>query len=163
MKSLDPTIPALSGYSGEHWRLAAGIPANIIFTRADRIQFVCAGLGLMTLGFWLSGLVGLRQRGEHVSIAGAVTRIATFSGAMGGLCYQLFILGPRMNLALKQWLAAANTGDSSRAEAFRAAFDADHPAASRTLGFTSVCVAACLVTHLWAGTGGEDQARRGRT
>jgi len=151
MKTLNPLVPAFREYAGEHWRLAAGVPANNIFTLADRIQFVCAGAALMTLGFWLAGLARRKQEGDSVSLPAAVLRITTLTGAMAGLCYQLFILGPRMGAALRNWVVAATEGRTSDAEAFRAIFDADHPAASRTLGLTALCVLMCLTVHLWNG------------
>ncbi len=149
MKALDPALPTFAQYGGEHWRVAAGIPANSIFVFADRVQFVCGGAALMTLGFWLATLARLRQEGERLSVAPALLRSVALTGAMAGLCYQLFILGPRMNASLKAWLGAALDGDTVRAETLRAVFDADHPTASRTLGFTAACVLAGLIVHLW--------------
>ncbi|MDI1288967.1 MAG: hypothetical protein PSX37_03320 [bacterium] len=149
MKSLEPSLPSFALYEGEHWRIAAGIPANNIFGIVDRIQFVCGGVALMTLGFWMSTLARLRQEGQSIAVIPALLRTVAISGAMAGLCYQLFILGPRMSIALKKWIAAASAGDTATAETFRAAFDTDHPSASRTLMFTAACVIFGLVVHLW--------------
>lgn len=149
MKELAPTLPAFELYSGEHWRVAAGIPANTIFGIADRIQFICGGIALMTLGFWMSTLARLKNEGHSIAFIPALLRTLAITGAMAGLCYQLFILGPRMSTALKQWLAAAVAGDNAAAESFRAAFDTDHPTASLTLSFTAVCVLFGLIVHLW--------------
>ena len=143
VKALNPSLPAFSAYTGDHWMIAAGRVADRTFAVSDAAQFVCAllaGAGLV-LGQPIGDASWRTPR--------SALRITFFSGAITALAYQLFVLAPRMNANLQgHWTAAAG-GDNAAAQALREAFTADHPTASTTLGVIAALVAICLGLAAW--------------
>lgn len=126
MKSLQPTLGAYSAFDGEHWRLAAGIVQARVFAVADTICAVLAIIAVVTLALaWL--------RTDFGSWLGRA-RILAVVVACIALGNQLFVLGPTMSQNVRRYWAEAAAGNNRVAEQARQAFEADHPAASRTLG-----------------------------
>jgi hypothetical protein len=140
MKSLRPHLPDYASYTGEHWKIAGGVVANRIFLIVDWVQLGCGLVAIVTLG--LSLMAASRgTAGRRPPLAGA--RILLLSVACGLLCYQLFILAPRMAIHINDFWTAAKAGQQAVADAAQAAFDADHPT-SRTL-LTSIAASVLLM------------------
>lgn len=142
-KPLAPTIPSMSAYTGEHWRLLGGQIASKIFFVTDIVQFVCAGLAIVSLG--LLAIFGRAHIGRiHLGL-----RVITLSAALSVLMYHLFVLQPRMSVSLREYWDAASAGDNAKAQSFKAKFDADHPTASTTLIATASLVLISLAFAAW--------------
>lgn len=163
VRDLRPTLPDYSLYQGEHWRIAAGKPADRMFIICDAIQFVCAmiaAISLATLVF--AGRVRVRR-------AAMLVRIAMLVVAFALLGARFFFLQPWMDTNLRAFWEAAEKGDNASAERFRAAFDADHPIASNMLAATLLCVLVTMVLGAWCAAthdraaveGGTGRGRRG--
>ncbi len=141
MKSLTPSLPAYSAYSGEHWLIAGGAVANRLFVLADAVQLPCAVLALGSFAFTLSTRKSAGNRGALLLQTGAIS-VATVA-----LAYHLLILSPRMARNLASFWASARAGDNPGALAFKSAFDADHPTASRVLAVIAASVLLALLAH----------------
>jgi hypothetical protein len=149
MKGLDPALPAYAAYTGPHWSLAAGQIANRLFIIADTVQFgamLAAGVtfGLCVLFFGLS-----TRRGTTFA------RAALLLALVGVLSYHLMILSPRMATNVRLYWDAAAAGDNAGAAGPKAAFDADHPTASRVLGATALLVLGAMVAGMVSITAGR--------
>lgn len=142
MKTLQPTLPDFAHYPGEHWKIAGGMVANHIFLIVDYIQLTCALIAFLTLGLTLIA-ANKSPIKRKPPLAGARIILLTIACAL--LCYQLFILAPRMAVHINDFWTAARDGNQPVADAAQAAFDADHPT-SRTL-LTSI--AACVLLMLF--------------
>lgn len=147
VKPLAPIVPSYSAYAGEHWRLAAGIPANRIFAFSTIAQLLFASLTIVALvschalarrGH--SGGADKRRPGARIVLTICVTLAAL---AVAGFA---FVIWPRMGVNFDAFLAHAKAGDNPAAEAARAAFDKDHPTSSRLFGV----IAASLVVAVAA-------------
>lgn len=152
MKDLEPRLEAFAAYPGEHWKIAAGQVAMRLFLACDAVQMVCAGACFLTLGLVLS-----RMKKEGVSAGGAMLiRALALTVSMGLLCYQLFILGPRMQSNVQAFWTLAKAGEVARAAEFENAFSADHPTSTNVLGGTAAAVLMLIVSGAWslAGRGG---------
>ena len=142
------SIPvSVSGYSvpdADQWQLAGGMFAAPIFTACDVIAFACSTIAMVTLMLaWLtrrSGMTSLR----HLGI-----RAITFGVTMVIFCLYFFVVTPSMNVNLKAYWVAAQIGDTAKAAEFKAAFDVDHPRASRLLGATAVALSAAFIAAAW--------------
>ena len=143
MKKLQPSLPEYSAYTGEHWKIAGGMVANKIFLIVDFVQLGCAIVTILTLGLTL--LAANRAVPKYRPPLAGV-RILFLSIACGLLCYQLFILSPRMAIHLNDFWVAAKDGKMAIADAAQAAFDADHPTASNVLKSTAAMIFLLLIT-----------------
>lgn len=157
VKKLAPTLASHASYTGDHWLIVAGRVAAKIFAINDVIQIVCAFLATATLGM----IVIPRMRdGRSVPLG---LRVATQAVALAIACYYLFVLSPEMIANLTNYWKAAEVGDNARAAAFQAAFDADHPTASRIMGATAIAVLASLIAAAWPETVRGDAGGAART
>ncbi len=148
LKALEPKLATYPAYSGEHWMLAAGKVAEKLFYIADIISFACATIGLATLLF---AIVVYRASLKNPLMA---VRISVFTVAIALLSFKLMVLQPRMNVNLRTYWTAAAAGDQKRADEFQAAFSADHPTASNTIGALTLVVGLLFfLAALPAGTG----------
>jgi hypothetical protein len=143
MKALNPALPGFEAVQ-DHWKIAAGQVANRVFAISTWVQVGCALLCVP--GAWVAAR---SPRGVLAAL-----RLVAMSAAAGALAYQAGVLGPRMRGNLDEFMAAARRADPA-AHSHRAAFDADHPAASRTLGVMSLGLALGLA----AWTLGEPRPR----
>lgn len=144
MKAIDPTLGAYPLYSEPHWRLAAGHIAAQLFFVSDVVQLVCAplaGLALVVMVLqklvpWPSRLIALR--------------LVLLTLVMAVLSYRFFVLAPRMDRELALYRIAAETGEMEPAAQHLAAFNADHPTASRIMSTTFGLALAGLVVGAWS-------------
>lgn len=122
MKDIAPTFAKYNAYTGEHWKLGAGMVQNRVFLVTDAVCAVAAVLAATSLAIeWMaSAWKGLLPR----------LRIVMMVLACATLGYQLFILGPVMSQNIRQHWVLAAAGDNESAEKYRVAFEADHPKAS---------------------------------
>lgn len=144
MRRVAPILPDFAAYPGEHWKIAAGSVANRVFLVVDSIQLACAVIAILTLGLTFAAagkaVPGLRIRPP---LGGARLALLTIASTL--LCYELFILSPRMAIHLSDYWAAAREGRLAAADIAKAAFDADHPTASGVLSTTAVAVLLSIV------------------
>lgn len=125
MKSLQPTLGAYAAFDGEHWKLAAGLVQARVFAVTDTICAVVAVVACVSLAIaWF--------RAEFGTWVGRA-RIVAVVVACIALGNQLFVLGPTMSQNVRRYWNEAAAGNNQVAEQARQAFEADHPAASRTL------------------------------
>lgn len=143
MKKLQPSLLEYAAYTGEHWKIAGGMVANKIFLIVDYVQLCCAVIAILTLGLTL--LAANRGVPKHRPPLAGV-RILLLSVACALLCYELFLLSPRMAIHLNDFWVAAKDGNRVIADAAQAAFDADHPTASNVLKATAAALLLLLVT-----------------
>ncbi|MBI1190324.1 MAG: DUF4149 domain-containing protein [Tepidisphaera sp.] len=144
MKALAPTLPDFAQYHEPHWQIAAGAVARKVFDISAYVQSACALIALAAGGvrvMWPAG--GGRP----------VARVVWTLLAAACLAWWLAVLTPRMNHNLDSFWAAARAGDTTLALSAKAAFDADHPVASRAISgaalFSLLGVIECL---RWAWT-----------
>jgi len=140
MKTLAPKLEAYPNFTGEHWKLAAGIVQARIFTAMD---VACVAMALVAVVSVINTWMRSDFSGTLARTRGAVIAVACVA-----LGYQLFVLGPVMSQNVRSYWAAAAAGDNVRAEQARVAFETDHPVASRTLGIQFAGVAASLALGL---------------
>lgn len=140
MRETAPTLGAYAGYSGEHWKLAAGMVQARVFAVADVFTAACAVLACVALaGLWMNA----RWTGPI-----AKARVALIVAACMILGYQLFVLGPIMSQNLRQYWTLAASGDNAGAEQLRSLFEADHPKASALFYAQFALVAASLLLSI---------------
>lgn len=152
IKALAPTAPAYAQYTGEQWLIVAGHAAARVFYISDIIQFACAAIVLATtVALAMSDRGSLRGRAS-------MFRHTMIAGAFAFFCYYFFILAPQMSFALHEHWQAAAAGDNERAARFKAAFDADHPSSSNTLGAIAVTLLAALLATAWPRSGAPGAA-----
>lgn len=137
IRSLEPTTPLFAGYPEDHWVIIAGHVAARLFMVCDAIQMGCGAIALLTFGIVLSKL----RKGASRPIA-ALVRSIVLTVAFLLLSFQIFVLGPRMQVSLRGFWDNAQAAKVEDAERYRAAFDKDHPIASSVLGATAVAVMA---------------------
>lgn len=137
MKELAPSLPAYSQYPGAHWPIAAGAVARRVFDISAYVQVACAAVAMIAGGMRVS-------QGPRRPIARVVWTL--LAGAC--LVWWLAILTPRMNRNLDTFWEAARSGKATLATDAKAAFDADHPLASRAISgaalFALLGVAECF-------------------
>ncbi|MBM4108946.1 MAG: hypothetical protein FJ255_09105 [Phycisphaerae bacterium] len=138
MKRLDPSLPGYAAYPGGHWSIAAGVPMQRIFAIADGVQLICCVLAAGLVGVPLFRRGVLHARGVEL-VRGGLVALAFFA-----MIYSLFVLTPPMVSDLHGFWDAARGGDTARADALRAAFDARHPTANRVLSVIGVGVVGAL-------------------
>lgn len=144
MRSLEPTLGAYPLYTEPHWRLAAGHVAAKLFFASDLVQLVCAPLGGLALV-----LMVLKKAVPWPSRLIAA-RLVVLTLLMAVLSYRFFVLAPRMDRDLSLYRAAASTGEMEPAAQHLAAFNVDHPTASRIMTTTFVLALLGLVTGAWS-------------
>lgn len=149
MRALDPQLPEYAGYSGPHWRIAAGQFAARVFRASDVMQYVCAAVLLVAL----AGMWWFRPRDARAPWG----RTALALVAWTLLGYHAFVLSPRMQPSMLRYWAAAKAGDIESAQMFQEAFESDHPAASRLLTATAVTVLLSLGGSAWYLAGRRDE------
>ncbi|MBL1216888.1 MAG: hypothetical protein D8M59_05270 [Planctomycetes bacterium] len=142
MRDLDVTIPefAEAGYTGDHWRIAAGHVMEILFLVLDFTQLICMTVALLVTALQFTVLGVSLRRFTHV------TRIFAILIASGCVCWHVFMLSPQMNRDLRAYWEAARAGDFAAADVHQQAFESAHPTASRLLGSTAVLVAVVIIT-----------------
>ncbi len=144
MRSLEPTLGAYPLYTEPHWRLAAGHVAAKLFFASDLVQLVCAPLaGIALVLMVMKKVVPWPSR----LIAG---RLVVLTLLMAVLSYRFFVLAPRMDRDLALYRAAASAGEMEPAAQHLAAFNADHPTASRIMTTTFVLALLGLVIGAWS-------------
>jgi len=148
MKDMAPTLGQYAEYKGDHWLIAAGRIAN----RGFVISSIGEGLCLIAA---VTSLVFLTMH-RHLTYVAAGARWATTIVLLCILGYSVLMLRPRMGANAGQYWEAAQAGDQVRAEAFQAAFNADHPRASASLSITAVALLVSLAVTAWTLT--RDQA-----
>lgn len=141
MKQLEPVLPGFSAYSGEHWKLGAGLIAQRFFAAGDMAQLVCACLCVVC-----HALVMIDERGR----ASPAKREMFAQSALVGVpwllvAYEVFILGPRMTANFRSLVAAARAGDNDAARVHQSAFSSDHPTATMVLVSTACAVLVLLM------------------
>lgn len=150
MKELQPRLEAFAAYPEDHWKIAAGQVATRLFVACDAVQMVCAGVCFCTLGLVLSGM-----KKEGIRAGGAMLlRALALTVAMGLVCYQLFVLGPRMQANVQSFWTFAKAGEVTRAGEFEKAFNADHPTSTNVLGGTAAAVLMLIVSGAWSQAAG---------
>jgi hypothetical protein len=149
---LFPTVKALGAKTDvyaawpveEHWVLIAGHVGQRLFVVADAVQFACAVAAV--LGLAAAAWFGHPWRGRALGV-----RVVLLAGALVVLAYHLLVLTPRMDTNLSQMRSLIKAGDAAGATAFKAAFDADHPVASRNLAALAALSGAAFAMAVWAG------------
>lgn len=129
VKELDPTVPSLAAYKGEHWRIVAGRVLNYAFNAADTLGAFAFGVAFLALV--LAMLLGRAPAGKlRHARHGVFIAIAAVSA------YTIFLFRPEMQEHLLAHWAAAESGNTAQAEEHRAAFAAMHGGASALLMIT---------------------------
>lgn len=142
-REIKPTLPEFAGYHGDHALLTGGKIASRLFLAVDIIQFACGGLAILTLGLLL--IFGRERMGRlHAAL-----RVITLTLPLCVLMFYLFVLSPRMTQNLRDHWDAAAQGDQARADASKAAFDADHPTSSTALSATVVLLLGAIGAAAW--------------
>lgn len=147
MRGLNPALPEYAGFTGPHWKLAAGHVASRIFLVNDAVS-----LGCMIVSGLMLGLI-VAAKGPWLRPWATGARLVAFFGALGLLVYSFFFLGPRMNANMLSYWESARSGDNESALAFQAAFDADHPTASTVMVASFVCVTLLLIAGAFGAVG----------
>jgi hypothetical protein len=137
MKRLDPRLPEYGAYVGEHWMIAGGHVGRRVFALADRVQLIASAIGVLTLA--------AATRLRVASRPWIAVRWIGVGVAAGLAVYNGLILAPRMDENLVAYWDAARAGDVPKAAAYKAAFSAEHPHASRVLTFAASGVLAGIV------------------
>ncbi len=145
-RSLAPRLPAYEYFVGEHWKIAAGHVQQRIFLACDAGQLVFGGAAFLTLGLMLIG-VGTPRLDKRAATA---VRVLATAAALIVLCYHMLVLSPRMQQNLTAYWSSAEGGRQAEAEVAQAAFEVDHPTASRALSALAACVGVSLVASVWA-------------
>jgi hypothetical protein len=127
VKKLDPRLPGLDAYTGEHWRLVAGRVMYNVFFVADIVQVTCAAFAAFAL--FMLAVAG----GPAGSRWASRLRNAGFAAALALLGTDLAWLKPRMNSALLAYWDAAKAGDNAHAAALEETFRSFHPTATALL------------------------------
>lgn len=139
MRELSPSLMTFALYPGEHWRIAAGMVANGIFGAANTGSWVCGVVALVAVT-----LLAASERGERRTRALLMARWFVVVPIVV-LAYNTMILRPRMDSNLSAFYEAARDGRVEAADTYRAAFEEDHPNASRVLGAMALSVLLSIV------------------
>lgn len=144
LKGLSPTISGYAVAPAEQWQLVGGMVAHRFFVAADVAGYVCCGLAVVSLVL----LFGLRQL-MGIGRLHLITRVLTVAVVLMIFSYQLFVLGPRMAENLSAYWDAAAKGDQQAMVTRKAAFDADHPVASRVLAALAIATLLAAGASAW--------------
>lgn len=144
LKGLSPVISGYAVPPAEQWQLVGGMVANRFFVAADVVGYICCGLAVVSLAllFSLRRLMGIGRL--HL-----ITRVLTVAVVLMIFSYQLFVLGPRMAENLSVYWDAAAKGDQQVMATRKAAFDADHPVASKVLSALAVATLLAAGASAW--------------
>jgi hypothetical protein len=142
VRGLDPALPEYAGYQGEHWMLLAGKVANNVFIGAAIVQVICACLVV-------ASMIGLTvwERIPRWVIAARWVSVVLVLACLG---FNMVVLRPRMSRNLAAYWQHAAAGHNEEANAFRTAFDADHPTATRTFGVTAAMLFLSIGIAGWS-------------
>jgi len=151
MRKLEPTLGAYPSYDGDHALLAGGRVASSVFLAVDTIQFVCAGLALLTL------IVAIAS-GYAIDTIGRLLRICVLCATLALLSYHLFIFMPEQMQSLRGYWDMAAIGETAQADVFKDKFLASHDASSRLLGSLTIAVLVNLILAGWTLTAEAVQA-----
>lgn len=156
-KDMQPTLPSFANFPDEHWRIAGGQIAQRIFVASDIVQLACAAIAVAALG-----AISLWGR-SWFTPRRMVVRVITLALPMCVLSYQLLVLAPRMDTNLRNYWASAQAGEVDKARAFRAAFEEDHPTASKVLSATCALALVAFIAAAWPviGSGAGPRRREG--
>jgi hypothetical protein len=113
--------------SSEHGRLAAGMVMDGVFRMCDRVQLLAVPIALITLILQFTSGVA---RWKTIS---NLIRIFAIVCAAGLFLFYITSLSPQMQRSLHAYWDSAASGKIDEAQAYRAAFTALHPVASRLL------------------------------
>jgi len=148
LKGLRLSVAGFAVPDADQWSLVGGMVAAKFFLVADIAGYVLGGLATVSLAILVFRRTSLppvlNMSRMHLS-----ARVFTTAVAMCILCYQLFILGPRMNENLKGYWSNAASGDQPAAAKFKASFDVDHPQASNVLTALAVATLAASLAAAW--------------
>ncbi len=140
LHNIDAQVPAFaeSVPSGDHYQIAGGQVMQSVFLLGDFIQLISVVAVFAIVGSQLfSAKIKLPTTPNLIRLAG-------LTGALLLVCYNVFILSPRMNTNLrKYWDAAEANEDGS---AFKKAFDDEHPTASFVLASTAGCLLVVIAS-----------------
>lgn len=151
-KSLGVVLPDYQGYTGEHWRLAAGIIQAHVFTALDLLQLICCIAALLTLGY------GLFHRATPGKTASFI-RVITMWLLLLSLTVQIFFMHPPMDTAMQSYWLAARAGDNAQAAASLATFQKFHGPATGVMAFDAAALLIVLAVGAWAGVSPVERAR----
>jgi hypothetical protein len=137
MKALAPTLPDFAAV-GDHWKIAAGQIAQPVFRVTAWAQGV---LAIFAAGCTALYLARSQPTRRFSLIIGALT-----AASASALAYFALVVSPRMTRTLSLFMDAARAA-SPDAAVHRAAFEADHPLASRTMSL--MVISLLCTTLLW--------------
>lgn len=140
MKRIDLILPDYAAYDGSHSILLAGRIMAVIFSMQDVVELAAMVVLAMILMLHFSAFrMPLRRASNVVRVLAAATLMILVS-------YDTFVLAPRMTANLDTFWRTAEAGEIETARQAKAAFDADHPGASRVMSFTALM----LMTMIFA-------------
>ncbi len=128
MRDLDPVVERFAAYPQDHWVIAAGWVMARVFFALDVAQLGCAALAVVTIfGLFIMKKTPTRWRR---------LRMVLVIGTVGSVLWYVLMVAQPMNADLASFWREAQAGNVAEADAYRAAFDARHPVASRFMGIT---------------------------
>lgn len=144
MHRLDPRLPAFESFDGPHWTIAAGQVANQGFAIAAFAQLGCGFAALLSYVLVAKWLM------RRVPAVCVLARQLTLLFVVGCLIYNFVALRPRMRDNVEAFWKAAEAGRNEEAKKYQAAFDADHPVATRVFGMTAAGLVLCVGAAGWS-------------
>ncbi len=156
MKALQPSLPEFASYPSDHHRIAAGQVMARVFRVAEAA--LAATLVVAIIAFTLD-LVRASRQATVLERRVRAARGVLYVGMLAIMGFKFGVLNPRMNAELGAFWSDARAGNVQAADAHRAAFDADHPTASKLLYAQAVLVALALLVCV-APVGGDVPERR---
>lgn len=148
MRDIDLSLPQYAAYGGSHSILLAGRIMAAIFFMQDVVELAAvAVLAVLLILHFSTFRMPLRRPANVVRILAAAVLMLLVS-------YDTFVLAPRMNDNLGAFWRAAQAGEAAEAQRARDAFDADHPAASRLMGFMAFMLVVLVFSSAAALSGG---------
>lgn len=145
VKALDPELYTFAKYTGEHWRITAGIPAQKIFFSADIVQLICAALACA--GMIVLIVTRAVEPWNHRVTSGMIRSIPlTIVMMLFGV--HLFFISPSMSSNWVQFLAHAKAGEMELATPFQEKFASMHPVSTKILGSLLVALLITLLAAL---------------
>ncbi len=151
VKDLDPVVPQLAQYAGDHWRIVAGRILNTAFHFADIIGAAAYGLAFLAL---ILGLLTNRTARKPL----APIRYGAFVALGVVTFYALFSLRPEMQSHLDAYWQAASNGENDAARSHQQGFNELHSPATYTMTAQLLLMLACILLTAAAPT--RDAAAR---
>src|SRR5690606_13498352 len=121
----------------QHGRIAAGMVMEPVFTFVDLVQI---GAALLVVAMVVLQLVLFRAHLARWYSVSNILRMLGMAAAIGLLVWRVFVLMPDMNSDLRAYWRAAESGEAETAMQHRAAFDAQHVAASATYRWSLIAL-----------------------